>query len=74
MNDLTDARPMTEVITADEVFAAGRTRGSEEERAAIVVLLKTHALVCDPTTEEVLWTLCAVIKAGGHMGKRDARK
>jgi hypothetical protein len=70
MHDLTEARPTTETATADEVFAAGRKRGKDDERAAVITLLKTHALVCDPTTEEVLWTLCKVIEAGGHVGER----
>jgi hypothetical protein len=70
MNDLTEARPVTEVVTADEVFAAGRTKGRDDERSAVISLLKTHAMVCDPTTEEVLWTLCQVINAGGHVGGR----
>ena len=66
MNDLTEARPTTSTVTAEEILKLGYDQGRADEREAILRTINAMQVVHDPATADVLWTIVRIIKAGGH--------
>jgi hypothetical protein len=62
MNDLTEARPRTETVTAQQVFDVGRNA----ERDAVVAYLNSDMLGYDEDTRFILQAIVMGIKAGAH--------
>ena len=62
MIDLTEARPTTSIVTAEEVMAAGR----KKERDAIVAFINRESAGVDEDTRFVLQSIVGAIRAGGH--------
>ena len=61
--DLTEARPVVETVTAEEIVAAAR----RAERAAVCDFLMAQAFQVDPDKQDTVLVLRDVIKAGGHL-------
>jgi hypothetical protein len=61
--DLTEARPVVETVTADEIVAAAR----RAEREAVCQFLMAQAFQVDPSAQDTVLVLRDVIKAGGHL-------
>lgn len=66
MHDLTEARPTTNTVTAEEILQVGYDQGRADEREAILATINAMQVVHDPATADVLWTITRIIKAGGH--------
>lgn len=67
MHDLTEARPTTQTVTAEEVFALGHAKGVEDERAKVLDLLNAQDFAASSEEErDAIWVLRAIIKGGGH--------
>lgn len=62
MQDLTEARPVTETVTAQHVFNLGR----DKERHAIVQFINRESAGVDEETRYVLQGIVGAIRAGGH--------
>ena len=62
MNDLTEARPRTETVTAQQVFDVGRNA----ERDAVVAYLNSDMLGYDEDTRFILQAIVMGIKANAH--------
>ena len=62
MIDLTEARPVTSIVTAEEIMAAGR----KKERDAIVAFINREAAGVDEDMRFVLQSIVGAIRAGGH--------
>ena len=62
MNDLTDTRPHTEVVTAQQVMDLGR----DFERDAVVRYMNADMLGYDEDTRFILQAIVMGIKANAH--------
>jgi len=62
VNDLTEARPRTETVTAQQVFDVGRNA----ERDAVVQYLNADMLGYDEDTRFILQAIVMGIKANAH--------
>ena len=62
MNDLTDTRPHTEVVTAQQVMDLGR----DFERDAVVRYINADMLGYDEDTRFILQAIVMGIKANAH--------
>jgi hypothetical protein len=62
LNDLTEARPVTETVTAEQVFQAGR----DKEREAVVAFINRETAGMDEDTRFMVQGIVGAIKAGGH--------
>ena len=62
MNDLTEARPRTEVVTAQQVMDLGR----DFERDAVVRYMNADMLGYDEDTRFILQAIVMGIKANAH--------
>jgi hypothetical protein len=62
MNDLTEARPRTETVTAQEVLDLGRN----VERDAVVAYINSDMLGYDEDTRFILQAIVMGIKANAH--------
>ena len=63
MNDLTEARPVTETVTAEEIVTAAR----KAERAAVCEFLMAQSFQVHPEHQDTVLVLRDVIRAGGHL-------
>ncbi len=66
MNDLTEARPTTGTVTAEELVNLGYWRGRDDERADTLRLLNNHLMLTDGETADTIWTLAKIIDAKHH--------
>jgi hypothetical protein len=62
VNDLTEARPRGEVVTAQQVFDVGRNA----ERDAVVAYMNSDMLGYDEDTRFILQAIVMGIKANAH--------
>jgi hypothetical protein len=62
VNDLTEARPRTETVTAQEVLDLGRN----VERDAVVAYINSDMLGYDEDTRFILQAIVMGIKANAH--------
>jgi hypothetical protein len=62
VNDLTDTRPHTEVVTAQQVMDLGR----DFERDAVVRYINADMLGYDEDTRFILQAIVMAIKANAH--------
>jgi hypothetical protein len=65
LHDLTEARPVTETVTAEQVFDAGRNK----EREAVVAFINRETQGMDEDTRFMVQGIVGAIKAGGHRVK-----
>jgi hypothetical protein len=65
MNDLTDGKHNSPVVTAAEVYAMGKAHGVDEERRAVVDLLNSVVLI-NEDLDNLIFEVKTIIAAGGH--------
>jgi hypothetical protein len=62
VNDLTEARPRTETVTAQQIFDVGRNA----ERDDVIKYLNADMLGYDEDTRFILQAIVMAIKANAH--------
>lgn len=66
MHDLTEARPVTETVTASDIYDLGHKQGVQSERIAVLQLLNNQLMLNEGDTADTIWTLAKIIDAGHH--------